>query len=773
LHDTLDLIRDAVICADVHGNILQMNRVAEALTGWSESEAKGRPTPQTFKTIDEESGEDLEDPVARVLRGGSGAELTEHVLLVAKDGTARPISISNSGAPLLDANNHLIGVALVFHDHVQEEAEHQLVSEQREGRRALAKSEKKYRLLFATAKDGILILDGETGIITDVNPFLLELTGYAQGDFLGKQLWDIGFLGNISASREAFQELKAKKYVRYDDLPLEGRDGKKIDVEFVSNVYAVEDRKIIQCNIRDISARKRVEADRARLIAAIEQAAEMFVVIDAAGNINYVNPAFESITGFTRAEVVGANASLLTSGAHDEAYYQAIWSTVTSGKTWRGQMVTQKKDGSLFTEDVSISPVRNTAGIITGYVAVKHDVSRDLALELQLRQAQKMEAVGRLAGGVAHDFNNLLSVILTYSELGLRALAPGEPLSADLEEIKKAGERAATLTKQLLAFSRQQVLEPRVLDINELVVATGKMLERLIGEDIELTVRPGNGLGLIRVDPGQFDQVLMNLAVNSRDAMPDGGKVTIETSNAVLDDEYAETHLGALPGRYVMLSVTDTGIGMDKDTQGKIFDPFFTTKDEGRGTGLGLSTVFGIVQQSQGHICVVSEPGQGTTFKLYFPRVDEAAAAAKAPRADLCTLSGTGTVLLVEDEEQIRTMVRNLLRQLGYKVLSAKNGAEALLISARQPQGAIDLLLTDVVMPNMSGAVLAKRLVSARPDMKVLCMSGYTDEAVLKQGILEAGLAFIQKPITPDKLARKIREVLARPAPRLQNRTTA
>ncbi len=380
----------------------------------------------------------------------------------------------------------------------------------------------------------------------------------------------------------------------------------------------------------------------------------------------------------------------------------------------------------------------------------------------QLIHAQKMEAIGVLAGGVAHDFNNLLSVILTYSEMGLRQLLQGEPLWSDLDEIRKAGQQAEGLTRQLLAFSRRQVLETQVIDLNDLVLSVAKMLRRLIGEDIVLTALPSKALGAVRVDPGQMEQVLMNLTVNARDAMPRGGRLTIETANVLLTEDYVREHLGVTPGAYVMLAVSDTGIGMDKATQARIFEPFFTTKEKGKGTGLGLSTVFGIVQQSKGHIWVYSEPGQGTTFKIYLPRTDEATTVAEAESVELTELSGTETILLVEDEDQLRTMLGGLLRAFGYHVLEARNGGEALLI-AEQRRAKIHLLLTDVVMPYVSGPELAQRLGFVRSEMKVLCMSGYADEAILNHGIIDAGLAYLQKPITPDKLARKIREVLAAP----------
>jgi signal transduction histidine kinase/ActR/RegA family two-component response regulator len=396
-------------------------------------------------------------------------------------------------------------------------------------------------------------------------------------------------------------------------------------------------------------------------------------------------------------------------------------------------------------------------------VAANQELEREVAerklAEEQLRQAQKMEAVGKLAGGVAHDFNNLLTAINGHSDLAMRRLKHEDPLYDKLEKIKKAGERAATLTHQLLAFSRKQILQPKVLDLNQVVFELNKILQPLIGEDIDLFTKLKPDLGMIKADPGQLEQVLMNLSVNARDAMPRGGKLTIETANVYLDAEYADRHFSISPGWYVMLAVSDTGIGMDAQTQERIFDPFFTTKEVGKGTGLGLSTVYGIVKQSGGNIWVYSEVGQGTTFKVYLPCVDRCAEEPET-RIDRNQLSeGNETVLLVEDEEMVREMAKEILEESGYQVLEAKHGHEALLI-AEQHRGHIHLMLSDVVMPQMSGRELAEQFAPLRKDMKVLYMSGYTDDAIVHHGVLDEGTAFIEKPFTPNALARKVRETL-------------
>jgi two-component system cell cycle sensor histidine kinase/response regulator CckA len=384
-------------------------------------------------------------------------------------------------------------------------------------------------------------------------------------------------------------------------------------------------------------------------------------------------------------------------------------------------------------------------------------------LELQLRQAQKMEAIGRLAGGIAHDFNNMLSIVLSYSDILLDTMPEGSPHREDIREIANAGQRAAALTRQLLAFSRKQVLEPRTLNLNEVIAGTEKMLLRTLGEDVELVTRPGQDIGMIRADPHQVEQVLLNLVINARDAMPKGGRLTIETQDVELDAAYVQLHSGAKPGRYVMLSVRDTGVGMGKATQSRLFEPFFTTKEAGKGTGLGLATVLGVVQQSGGSVAVESELGTGTEFRIYLPRAAQTEPDAIPVRPPVAAVAkGSGTILVLEDEEAVRRVVCAVLKNEGYQVLEADSPQHAAELCAR-PDLRIDLLITDVVMPGRSGPDVARELARGRPTMKILCMSGYADEAVMSHGFVETGMAFLQKPITPAGLATKVREVLDPP----------
>jgi len=421
------------------------------------------------------------------------------------------------------------------------------------------------------------------------------------------------------------------------------------------------------------------------------------------------------------------------------------------------ELVGQRKDGRKILLEATGS-AHMLAGRPARITALR-DVTEKRTLEDQFRQAQKMEAVGRLAGGVAHDFNNLLTVIMSYTDMLLEGLAPQDPRGEDLGEIRKAAVTAASLTRQLLAFSRQQVIEPRPVNLNDIVSSSEKLLKRLIGEDIELVTVLTDETIVVMIDPGQLEQVIMNLAVNARDAMLPGGKLLLETTSAKMDAEFARDHWPANPGHFALLTVTDTGTGMDEATQARIFEPFFTTKEIGKGTGLGLATVYGIVKQSNGFIWVYSEPDHGTTFKIYLPLVDKPAKQFEGPFTFSEPPVGTETVLLAEDAAAVRAAARQILERYGYTVLEAPSGKDALSIASKRA-GSIHLLLTDVVMPEMSGRELTEQFARLRPDAKVLYMSGYTDDAIVRHGILGPGIAYLQKPFSPDTLARKVREVL-------------
>jgi PAS domain S-box-containing protein len=499
-----------------------------------------------------------------------------------------------------------------------------------------------------------------------------------------------------------------------------------------------------------------------RLSTAIEQTAEGVVILDTSGAIVYVNPAFEQITGYGRDEAVGQSMDILRSGGHDQVLFEEMRASLDAGRVWHGRVVNKRKDGTLYTDETTVTPVRNESGTIVNYVQVKRDVTRELELEEQYRQAQKMEAVGQLTAGIAHDFNNLLTAINGFAELLQFELSLNDPRHELVDRILDSGRRAADLVRQLLAFSRKQIIQPRVLDLNQVVVEMDRLLGPIIGEDIDLKTNLEPDLWPIQVDPAQIEQVIVNLAVNARDAMPSGGKLTIETANMILDEDYVADHLGAQPGEHVVLSVSDSGAGMNEEVKARIFEPFFTTKERGKGSGLGLATVYGIIKQSNGHIWVYSEERKGTTFKIYLPRSGEVGPESQHPEFDQDVPTGGETVMLVEDKAEVRDLARRVLLRQGYRVLEAEDGQEALELAAHH-RGPIHLLLSDVVMPGMSGQTLAASLVSANPDLRTLFISGYTDEAVARHGVLGPDVAFLQKPFGPMDLACKIREILDEP----------
>jgi len=512
----------------------------------------------------------------------------------------------------------------------------------------------------------------------------------------------------------------------------------------------------------DVTEHRRTEEERGQLSSVVEQSTEAIVITALDGTIEYVNQACERLTGYSRAELHGQNPRLFKSDRQDPQAYRDLWATLAAGGVWSGHLVNRRKDGSLFDVEAVISPVRDGAGRLVSYVAGMRDASHERQLEEQLRQSQKMEIAGRLAGGVAHDFNNLLTVIGGRSQIMLHRLKPEDPHRRDIELILETAQRAAALTRQLLVFSRKQMVTPAVLDLNSVVSNMEKMLHRLIGEDIELQTVPGADLWRVKADPTQLEQVVMNLVLNARDAMFPGGRVTIETANVELGEAYARHHVDVRPGSYVMLAVTDTGTGIDPETKTHIFEPFFTTKAPDKGTGLGLSTVYGIVKQSDGHITVESEPGHGATFRIYLPRVAAEARVGGATRPRLTLPSGSETILLTEDEERVRELALEVLRMNGYTILEAADGISALELSARHA-GPIHLLISDIVMPNMGGPELAHRLTQVRPETRVLYMSGYTDDAPGRRLVPPSGAAMIEKPFTVDGLVRKVREVLEAP----------
>ena len=635
----------------------------------------------------------------------------------------------------------------------------------------LRESEERNRALLSAIPDLMFRVSME-GVLLDYNSSGESYLLIPPSDFLGKNLLEVLPPDIAQQSLQHIVraiETRTMQVFEYD-LEKNGLIG-----SFEARVIAAGDNQALAI-VRNITERKQADDNLREITRDLESALKAYrqvldnsldviCTIDEAGRFIQVSAAAKEMWGYETKELVGRMYIELVHPDDRLKTIQIATEIMSGHSTSDFENRYLHKDGSV----VHLMWSSNWSETERTMFAVARDVSKikqaEEALEQsreQLRQSQKLESVGRLAGGIAHDFNNMLTVINGYSDLTLRRLQDGDPLRRNVEEIKKSGERAANLTYQLLAFSRQQILQPVVLDLNEAIADTTKMLQRLIGEDVQLTTVLNTKSGKVKVDPGQFTQLVMNLAINARDAMPQGGKLTIETANVFLDADYARQHIEVIPGAYILLSVSDTGTGMSAETQQHVFEPFFTTKEVGKGTGLGLATVYGIIKQSGGNIWVYSEEGVGTTFKIYLPQVVKQDEAVEIKDTADELPKGTETILVVEDEDMVRSLTHQILEECGYTVLEASNGVEALSIYEKHDCH-IDLLMTDVVMPQMGGRELAERFAQIYPQMCVLFTSGYTDDAVVRHGIIEAETNFIQKPFAPDGLAHKIREIMDAP----------
>jgi two-component system, cell cycle sensor histidine kinase and response regulator CckA len=630
-----------------------------------------------------------------------------------------------------------------------------------QAQKAMRQSEAAHRLFFDSNPNASFVVDAASLNILAANDAALALYGYSRAEFMRLSLRELRYPEDEARLSQVLAQ--AGSGVTSGPARHRRKDGSLIHVEGGSHLSTFEGRPARLVVLNDQTKRVQAEAARdeseQRLHRTLDDMREGYTIMGPDLRYLYMNRAGAEQTHLTREQVIGHTPLELYPGFEGSKIHHALKTAVEAGVHQRVEEEFLHADGEVGYFELNIQPVPEGLVVLSiDQTERRRAENRRDSLEEQLRQAQKLEAIGRLAGGVAHDFNNVLSVILGYSDDVIQSLEPSDPRWQDMKEIESAANRAAALTRQLLMFSRQQVLEPKVLDLNEVLSNMDRMLARTLGEQVELSFLPGAKLGHVRADRSNLEQVIMNLAVNARDAMPEGGRLTIETANVVADEAFVRQHLGCKPGAYVRLAVTDTGTGMDSATRARIFEPFFSTKEQGKGTGLGLSTVFGIVQQSGGGVWVYSEPGHGTTFKVYLPRID---AELDTPEQVLATvqLDGTETILLVEDEPAVREVARRILQRHGYQVLVADSPAEALRLCETH-QGTIHVLVTDVVMPRLSGAQLAQQIALRRPALRVLYVSGYTDGSIESHGVLEAGVSFLQKPFTSDSLASKVRSML-------------
>jgi two-component system cell cycle sensor histidine kinase/response regulator CckA len=741
----LEAVPDAIVVFDQLGKIVLVNAQAETLFGYSRGELIGEPADGL---ISESFRVRHSDQRSRFLVASTERPKVAGLELfgLRKDGSEFPAEIRLSP---IDTNQGIL-VSSAIRDLTER-------TRTEEDLRRLAS-------IVACSDDAII---GKTleGIITSWNHGAERMYGYSAAEAIGKPVSMLVPADRPDESPEILHRLKRGEIVDHFETVRMRKDGTQFHIEITASPIRDAMEKVVGGSSigRDISERKQREESQSRLAAVVESSHDAIIGRTLDGIITHWNTGAQRIYGYSAAEIVGKSSGmLLTPGQLPELL--EILARVKSGQVVEeSDAIRMRQDGKEIRFLQTHAPIKNEQGQAVGVATVARDITESRHLEGMFRQAQKMEAVGQLAGGVAHDFNNLLGVILGYAELLLERLAPDDPQREDIDHIREAGLRAARLTCQLLAYSRKQVLQPKVLDLNVVIAGTEKMLQRLIGENIELIVMLKPELHRVKADPGQIEQIIMNLVVNARDAMPGGGKLTIETSNVELDERYAAQHFGTLPGPHVMIAVSDAGCGMDAQTQAKIFDPFFTTKEFGKGTGLGLATVYGIVKQSGGSVWVYSEVGLGSTFKIYLPCVDE------VPESEPLFMEpvekvepGSQTILIVEDDAALLQVTERSLKNAGYAILAAGSPAEAIHFSESH-RGPIDLMVTDVILPGINGPQLAGHLSTIRPEMKVIYVSGYTDNAIVHHGVLHPGLAFLQKPISPKTLIRKVAEVLATP----------
>ncbi|MBZ5535004.1 MAG: PAS domain S-box protein [Acidobacteriia bacterium] len=745
----VERLSEVIFQVDPNRRWIFLNPAWGEITGFTVEASLGKPLldyvhpgdrnyiTEKFETLFEHPEEDCHCEVRYLTRGGEIKWIETHA------------------RPMVDPANKIIGVSGTLAD----------ITERKHAEEALRESEELYLTTFDEAPVGITHT-GMDGRFLVVNRRLCDILGYTQDELLSMRFQDISYPEEVEADLVARRQLLMREIPSYSAGKRYRReDGSTIWVHLTVSLRrdsSGEPRHFISV-VEDISRRRQAEEalteSALRYRELFENANDIIFTTDLTGLFTSLNKAGEDIFGYTRQEALRAlNFAQLVVPEDAELAHQILNQEAAEGSAHTHELDVVAKSGRRIKLEISSRPIRQGKETV-GVQVIARDVTERRALEEELQHSQKMDAVGRLAGGMAHDFNNILTTITGYSNLLAMQFNKEDPHRRSLDEIKKAADRATALTRQLLTFSRKQVLKPTVLDLNLIADAMNGMLHRLVGEDIELVTHLDPSLGRVKADAGQMEQVIMNLVVNARDAMPQGGRLIIETRNVELEESFAHRRLAYNPGPYVMLAVSDTGVGMNKETQDRIFEPFFTTKERGKGTGLGLSTVFGIVKQSAGNVSVYSEPGRGTTIKIYLPRVEEPLSETQKQKSPVFPRRGSETILLVEDEGGVRALVRETLEMNGYTVLEARNSKEAVKLCEQSP-APIQMILSDVVMPEMNGPELVKLLQSRRPALKVLFMSGYTDDVISHHAILNSSTSFLEKPFTPDILVRKVREIL-------------
>lgn len=754
---TLRSIGEGVISTDLTGRILFMNPVAEHLTGWTRDAAKGKPLTEVFRTVDQLIREPVANTVTEVLAGAATATGDDHILLLARNQAS--CHIAQNAAPMRDAEGKIMGVVLAFRD----------VSAEYIAREKLRENELLFRNLFEHHAAVKLLIDPDTGAILEANRAAGHFYGWRRDQLQTMNIRDLD--SQPTDSPQTGQNNTITQHL-HSESRHRLADGTHRNVEVFSSNIEVGGKDLLHAIIHDVTGRKRAEQalreSEANYKFVVSAMQESLSVIDIEGTFLFVNDKAASnlINDGVPEKVVGKNIRDLVPEDDALSLITSYQRTYASGQHLVREVAVQMPRGQRWFLN-TLQPLRYGREQRQAVLSISLDITeRKQAeqekeqLQTQLIQAQKMESVGRLTGGVAHDFNNILSVILGYTEMALLQVDPAEKLHADLKIIYEAGQRSADIVRQLLAFARQQTIAPRILDLNATVTSLLNMLRCLIGEDVSLSWYPAANLPPVHMDPSQIDQIMVNLCVNARDAIDDTGAITIETGAVLLDEAYCAGNAGFFPGDYVVLIVSDNGCGMEQELIDKIFEPFFTTKEVGAGTGLGLSTVYGIVKQNNGFINVYSEPGQGTSFKIYLPRHTLNGPVHREKPHGLPEKSRGETILLVEDDPTILEMGALMLTELGYQVLSAGGPGEALHL-AQEYSEAIDLLITDVVMPEMNGRELCHRLLVLHPELKQLYMSGYTANVIAHHGVLDAGGHFLQKPFALRDLAARVREALA------------